>query len=155
MTVSPVVLLLNGPNLDRLGKREAHLYGTGTLDDVVAAVRREGLALGVEIVHLQSNHEGALVDAVHRAIDDGVVGAVVNAGAYTHTSVALRDALVGLPFVEIHISNVYAREPFRHRSLLADIAVGCVVGLGTIGYGLALRGLLQRVRHGGTTGTSG
>lgn len=155
MTATPVVLLLNGPNLDRLGKREPHLYGNRTLEEVVASVRQEAAALGVEIVHLQSNHEGALVDAVHRAIDDGVVGAVVNAGAYTHTSVALRDALVGLPFVEVHISNVYAREPFRQHSLLADVAVGCVVGLGTTGYGLALRGLLQRVGHGGTSGMSG
>ncbi len=142
------ILVLNGPNLNLLGRREPHVYGADSLTLVTANLDRVAAELGVTLAHVQSNHEGALVDAVHAA--SGGFGAIVNAGAYAHTSVALRDALlgVGLPFVEVHISNTAAREPFRHRSYLADIAIGSVVGLGTIGYELALRGLVARV--GGT-----
>jgi 3-dehydroquinate dehydratase-2 len=138
------ILVLQGPNLNLLGTREPERYGRTTLAELTAALDATAQGLGARLEHFQSNGEGALVDRVHRAAADGLDGAIVNAGAYTHTSVALRDALLGtaLPFVEVHISNVHAREAFRHRSLLADIARGSVVGLGTLGYELALRGLL-------------
>ena len=139
------VLVLQGPNLNLLGVREPARYGHTTLAQLTARLDEVAVELGVYLEHYQDNHEGGLVDRVHQAWRDGLVGAVVNAGAYTHTSIALRDALVGvsLPFVEVHLSNVYAREPFRHVSLLADVAVGCVVGLGPVGYELGLRGLID------------
>ncbi|MCB9665630.1 MAG: type II 3-dehydroquinate dehydratase [Alphaproteobacteria bacterium] len=137
------VLVLQGPNLDLLGQREPERYGAGTLAELTA--RLDGLAaeLGVSLEHFQSAHEGALVERVHQAARDGVDAAIVNAAAYTHTSIALRDAFLGtgLPFVEVHLSNVHAREPFRHGSLLADVAVGVIVGLKAEGYLLALRAL--------------
>lgn len=142
--MSRELLVLNGPNLNLLGVREPGIYGSLTLSDLGARLDALAHELGVRLAHFQSNHEGALVDRVQQAARDGVVGAIVNAGAYTHTSIALRDAFLGtgLPFVEVHLSNVYAREPFRHRSLLADVARGVVVGMGPVGYELALRGLL-------------
>jgi 3-dehydroquinate dehydratase-2 len=141
--VTAHVLVLNGPNLDRLGSREPGLYGVVTLAAISESLDALAAELGVRLTHVQSAHEGALVDAVHASADAGASGAIVNAGAYTHTSIALRDALLAssLPFVEVHVSNVHAREPFRHRSLLADVAIGQVVGLGAQGYLLALRGL--------------
>lgn len=141
------ILVLQGPNLNLLGTREPELYGSQTLQSIEQQMDVLAEALCVGLRHVQSNSEGALVDAVQRAAADGCAGAIVNAGGYTHTSVALRDALVGcaLPFVEVHLSNVYAREEFRHVSLLSDVAVGCVVGLGAEGYGLALRGLVQHL----------
>jgi 3-dehydroquinate dehydratase-2 len=140
------ILVLQGPNLNLLGTREPERYGGTTLAAVQAGLDIAAADLGVRLRHVQSNHEGDLVDAVQAAA--GCVGAVVNAGAYTHTSIALRDALlgVGLPFVEVHITNVAARESFRHRSLLADVAVGGVYGLGVAGYALALRGLVEALR---------
>ena len=145
------LLLLNGPNLDRLGRREPHIYGTATLSDVEQLVREAAAEHGLSVTCVQSSGEGVLVDAVHAAADAACLGVVVNAGAYTHTSVALRDALVGskMPFVEVHISNVHAREPFRHRSLLADVAVGGVFGLGVEGYALAVQGLVAHLRSAG------
>lgn len=142
------VLVLQGPNLHALGRREPGIYGTATLADVMSACDAVGAELGVGVQHFQSDHEGALVERVHRAAADGVSGLLVNAAAYTHTSIALRDALsaVGLPFVEVHLSNVHAREPFRHRSLLADIAVGVVLGFGVDSYRLGLRGLVAALR---------
>jgi len=142
------ILLLNGPNLNLLGTREPERYGRQTLAELVEQVRARAAQLGVSIVDAQSNHEGVLIEHVHEAWRRGVAGAVVNAAAYTHTSVALRDALLAtrLPFVEVHLSNVFAREEFRHKSLLADVAVGCVVGLGARGYGLALEGLVEHLR---------
>ena len=142
-----LVLVLQGPNLDLLGQREPEIYGTATLDDISTDLDKVGAGLGVRLRHVQTPHEGQLVTAVHDAWRDGAIGAVVNAAAYTHTSIALRDAFkgTGLPFVEVHISNVHAREPFRPRSLLADVAIGVVCGLGPLGYELALRGLLERV----------
>lgn len=140
------VLVLHGPNLNLLGTREPEVYGAETLDDVEEAVRRLAGELGVEVSFFQSNSEGALVDAVQAA--RGAADAVlINPAAYTHTSVALRDALlgVGLPFVEVHLSNVHAREPFRQRSLLADVAVGTVAGFGAESYLLGLRGLVGRL----------
>ena len=141
------IAVLNGPNLNLLGTREPALYGRTTLAQLeahLAAVARE---LGVELECAQVNGEGQLVDLVH-GCRGRVAGAVINAGAYSHTSLALRDALVGvsLPFVEVHVTNVYAREPERRHSMLAPAAIGVVVGLGTQGYELALRGLVTALR---------
>lgn len=143
------VLVLHGPNLNLLGSREPGVYGATSLADIEARLRAVGAQLGAELEFFQSNAEGALVDAIQgaRGRFDGIV---INPAAYTHTSVALRDALlaVGLPFVEVHLSNVHAREPFRRRSLLADIAVGGVWGFGPESYILGLRGLAARLSAG-------
>lgn len=140
------VAVLNGPNLNLLGTREPALYGRETLDDIERRLRRVAGELGVEIEFAQYNGEGQLVDAVH-ALRGRVQGALVNAGAYSHTSLALRDALVGigLPFVEVHLTNIYAREPERRKSMLADAALALVAGFGAPGYELALRGLVARL----------
>ena len=150
----PVVLVLQGPNLNLLGTREPEVYGRVTLAEIQAEVDAAAQALCVRVVHFQANSEGSLVDRVHQAKREGVSGVLVNAGAYTHTSVALRDALVGvgLPFVEVHLSNIYAREAFRHKSVLADVAVGSVVGLGPVGYRLGLRGLVVQLGAGSWRG---
>lgn len=152
MTVFPRILVLQGPNLDLLGARQPAIYGASTLAEITHALDARAAARGVSLEHFQSAHEGALVDRVHAAARDGVSGAVVNAAAYTHTSIALRDAFLatGLPFVEVHLSNVHARESFRHRSLLADVAVGVVAGFGADSYLLGLEGLLGRLRSGQT-----
>lgn len=141
------ILVLNGPNLNRLGTREPDKYGAETLDQINTRLAALGAELGCTLVFFQSNHEGALVDRIHAAAGEGVAGMVFNAGAYTHTSIALRDALlsVAIPFVEVHLSNVHAREPFRHRSTLADVAIGVVTGFGSASYELGLRGLLARL----------
>jgi 3-dehydroquinate dehydratase-2 len=141
------VWVLQGPNLNLLGTREPDKYGSTTLPQVVVRLDALAVELELELEHLQSNHEGALVDAIQRAAQQGAAGVVINPGAYTHTSVAIRDALVGtgMPFVEIHISNVHAREPFRRHSYLSDVAAGVVVGFGVYGYELALRGLASRL----------
>jgi 3-dehydroquinate dehydratase II len=141
------VLVVQGPNLDRLGTREPAFYGAGTLAALTAGLDEHAAARGVSLRHVQSAHEGVLIEAIHAAADEGFDGALVNAAGYSHTSVALRDALlaVDLPFVEVHLSNVMAREPFRHRSLLADVALGVVAGFGPEGYRLALDGLLVRL----------
>ena len=141
------ILLLNGPNLNLLGTREPEVYGTTTLADIERRFTALAGEFGVACDCYQSNHEGALVDRVHAARSDGTRAIVINPGAYTHTSIALRDALAGvaLPFVEVHLSNVHRREPFRHHSYLSDIAEGVVLGLGAIGYELALRALAPRL----------
>jgi 3-dehydroquinate dehydratase-2 len=138
------VLVVHGPNLNRLGKREPAVYGQDTLADIDARLVALGDALNVTVETYQSNWEGALIDRVHRAGDEGVGGIVINPGGLTHTSVALRDALlaVALPFVEVHLSNVHAREPFRRHSYFSDAAVGVVTGFGARSYELGLRGLL-------------
>ncbi len=140
------VLLLNGPNLNLLGSREPGLYGASTLAAIEADLQRQAAALGVELSCFQSNHEGTLLDRIHAARGqcDGIL---INAGAYTHTSIALRDALLGvaIPFVELHLSNTHAREPFRHHSLLADRALGVVCGFGPTSYRLALEGLVAQL----------
>ena len=140
------IAVLNGPNLNLLGTREPELYGHETLDDVERRLRKIAAELKVELEFAQSNGEGELIEIVH-AMRGRVNGALVNAGAYTHTSLALRDALVGceVPFVEVHITNIYAREPERRRSMLSDAAIGMVCGLGVLGYELALRGLVSRL----------
>jgi 3-dehydroquinate dehydratase-2 len=135
----PLVLVVNGPNLNLLGTREPGLYGTGTLADLEQRLAGAGDRLGVRTEFVQSNHEGVLVDAIHsaRGRADGII---LNAGAYTHTSIAMRDAITGVavPTVEVHISNVYAREPFRHHSYLSDVAAAVIVGAGRQGYEFAL-----------------
>ena len=148
----PKVIVLNGPNLNLLGQREPATYGSATLADVEALCRTACERLGVELECHQSNHEGVLIDALHaagRGVKTGeVIGVVFNAGAYTHTSVALHDAIKGaeVPLVEVHISNVHAREPFRHHSYLSPAAMGIVVGFGVDGYALAIEGLVRKCR---------
>lgn len=142
------ILLLNGPNLNLLGHREPGLYGAQTLETIEAELRQRAAALGAGLECFQSNHEGALVDRIHQARGhcDGIL---INAGAYTHTSVAIRDALlaVEIPFVELHLSNTHAREPFRNHSTLADKAIGVICGFGPTSYRLALDGLVDRLRQ--------
>jgi len=144
----PKVLVINGPNLNLLGTREPHIYGSTTLADVENGLRVQGEALGVELESFQSNHEGAIVDRIHAARAEGVGWILINAGAYTHTSVAIRDALAGvaIPFVEVHISNVHRREAFRHHSYLSDVAEAVMAGFGVHGYGLALQYIAIRLR---------
>jgi 3-dehydroquinate dehydratase II len=137
-------LVLHGPNLNLLGSREPQTYGHQTLSDVTSSLDKLAVELGVSLQHAQHNGEGQLIDAIHAAARSGVRGMVFNPGGFTHTSVALRDAMVGtsMPFVEVHLSNVHARESFRHRSLLAGVAVGTVGGFGSDSYLLGLRGLV-------------
>ncbi|AOU97030.1 type II 3-dehydroquinate dehydratase [Acidihalobacter yilgarnensis] len=134
------LLLINGPNLNLLGTREPGVYGHTDLDAIVNAATQQAMALGHELAHFQSNHEGGLVERIHQAAKEHVDFIVINPAAYTHTSVALRDALLatGIPFIEIHLSNVHAREPFRHHSYLSDIAQGVISGFGALGYRLAI-----------------
>lgn len=141
------LLLINGPNLNLLGSREPDVYGRQTLADIETALVAEAARLGHELNCFQSNHEGALVDRVQQARGDGVRFILINPGAYTHTSVALRDALlaVAIPFIEIHLSNVHARETFRQHSYLSDIALGVIAGCGALGYQLALRAAHERL----------
>lgn len=138
--MSKRVLVLNGPNLNLLGEREPGIYGVRSLADIESDLSEVARRSGSEVVFFQSNHEGALVDRIQGAKVDGTDFLIVNAGALTHTSVAIRDALaaVGLPFIEVHLSNVHRREKFRHRSYLSDLAVGTIVGLGAAGYRYAL-----------------
>ncbi|HUG36457.1 MAG TPA: type II 3-dehydroquinate dehydratase [Candidatus Limnocylindrales bacterium] len=141
------VAVVHGPNLRLLGRREPEVYGRVTLEEIDAALRDEAAGSGVEVEIFQSNHEGEILDFIEDA-SGRVDGFVVNAGALTHTSIALRDALVGVgrPFVEVHLSNTSAREPFRHTSFLAAVAVGVVYGFGVPSYLLGLRGLLGHLR---------
>lgn len=136
------LLILNGPNLNLLGTRQPEIYGRTTLADIEALCAVEAESLGLSVVCLQSNHEGTLIDAVHaaRGQHDGIV---LNAGAYTHTSVALMDAIssVAVPLVEVHLSNIHAREAFRHKSYIAPVAIGQICGFGALGYALAIRAL--------------
>lgn len=135
------ILVLQGPNLNLLGTREPDVYGATTLKDVEASLLAQAQALGHQLDHLQSNAEHTLIDRIHAARTDGTDFIIINPAAFTHTSVAIRDALAGvaIPFIEIHISNVHARETFRHHSYLSDIAVGVICGLGVQGYDLALQ----------------
>lgn len=144
------LLLLNGPNLNRLGTREPGTYGHGTLADIEADLRARASSAGHTLDCVQSNDEAALIDRIHAAADDGTAFLLFNPAAFTHTSVALRDAVLAaqLPMIEIHLSNVHAREPFRHRSYFSDIAIGVVCGLGADGYRYALDAALTRLDQG-------
>jgi 3-dehydroquinate dehydratase-2 len=141
------ILLLNGPNLNLLGSREPAVYGTATLQDIETKLKGISVAQGHELVASQSNAEHELIGKIQTTKRDGVAFVIINPGAFTHTSIALRDAFlsVGVPFIEIHLSNVFAREAFRHHSYLSDIAVGCIYGLGPIGYELALQAAIARL----------
>ena len=141
------ILLLHGPNLNLLGTREPAVYGTTTLAEIDARLTERAKQAGAALECFQSNGEGALIDRVHAAKPAGIGFIVINPGAYTHTSIALRDALaaVAIPFIEVHLSNVYAREPFRKQSFLSDLAVGVVTGLGADGYEFALDAAIRRL----------
>ena len=134
------ILLLNGPNLNLLGTRQPDIYGAATLTDIEAKLKGLAAAQGHELIAAQSNAEHELIAKVQATKSDGVAFVIINPGAFTHTSIALRDAFlaVSVPFIEVHLSNVFAREEFRHRSFLSDLAAGCIVGLGPLGYELAL-----------------
>ena len=140
------VLVLHGPNLNLLGTREPAVYGNVTLPDIERELTQIAQEAGATVHSLQSNHEGVLIDRVHSARTDGTDFIVINPGAFTHTSVALRDAFAGVavPFIEVHISNVHRREPFRHHSYFSDLAEGVICGLGAQGYALALKFALAR-----------
>lgn len=140
------ILVLNGPNLNLLGRREPGLYGTDTLETIHQRLSGQAAAAGLGLEGFQSNHEGTLLERIHQAADDPTDFIIINPAALTHTSVALRDALLGvaIPFIEVHLSNVHAREPFRQQSYLSDVAVGVISGLGAQGYELALQ---AAVRH--------
>ena len=147
MTERPVMLVLSGPNLNLLGQREPELYGRTTLPEIETMVREAAQRLGAEIDWFQTNHEGALIDAV-QGLRGRVDGALINAAALTHSSLGLRDAVlsVQVPFVELHLSNIFAREPERRHSVIADLAVGMVTGFGPQSYLLALQALVGRLR---------
>ncbi|MGI6407560.1 MAG: type II 3-dehydroquinate dehydratase [Thiopseudomonas sp.] len=141
------ILLLHGPNLNLLGVREPGVYGSQTLDDINKALQEQAIAAGHQLECLQSNAEHLLIDRIHTAKNDGTAFILINPAAFTHTSVALRDALlaVSIPFIEVHLSNVYKREPFRHHSYFSDIAEGVICGLGASGYHLALQAAIEHV----------
>lgn len=141
------ILVLNGPNLNRLGSREPERYGRLSLADISARLDRAASSAGVQLEHFQSNHEGEAIDRLHQAADAGIDGVLINPGAWTHTSVAIRDALLAIdrPFIEIHLSNIHAREAFRQHSYFSDIALGSIVGLGALGYELALTALTEHL----------
>lgn len=140
MATLPTIFVLNGPNLNLLGTREPDIYGSDTLDDIAGRLEDRARALGVSVDVRQSNHEGHLVDWLHEAQAEGARAVILNAGAYTHTSVALHDAIKSIvtPVIEVHLSNPHARENFRHRSYVGRVAKGTITGLGALGYELAL-----------------
>ena len=141
------ILALHGPNLNLLGSREPHIYGSDTLDDINQRLSTQCGLAGHEFSHLQSNAEAELVDRLHAARQDGTTFMIVNFCGFTHTSIALRDAILAteLPFIEVHLSNIYSREEFRRKSYFSDIAVGSIVGLGAQGYELALQSIFSKL----------
>jgi 3-dehydroquinate dehydratase II len=143
----PSILVLHGPNLNLLGLREPSIYGAATLSEINNRLQQEATKLGAVVVCIQSNHEGALIDAIHEARDRHQ-GIVINAGAYTHTSIALRDAIAGvnIPMVEVHLSNIHRREEFRQHSYLAGVAIGQICGFGADSYYLGLRAIVSYLR---------
>lgn len=143
------ILVLHGPNLNLLGTREPEVYGHQTLEQINAAIAGLAGELGVEATFFQSNHEGGLIDRIHRTREEGIQGLILNPGGFTHTSVALRDAIAGvaIPTVEVHLSNVHAREEFRRHSFISPVAIGQVSGFGAESYLLALRGLLAWLKR--------
>ena len=140
MPDQPLVFVLNGPNLNLLGTREPEVYGSDTLDDIAGALEDRASELGLRVDVRQSNHEGHLIDWLHEAAASGAKAVILNAGAFTHTSIALHDAIkaIAVPVIEVHLSNPHAREPFRHRSFVARAARGSIAGFGPLGYQLAL-----------------
>ncbi len=145
------ILLLHGPNLSQLGTRDPRIYGTASLDDVVAAARSEAATNAAELEHLQTEHEGVMLERLHAARSDGTDAVVINPGAWAHYSYALRDALelVDVPCVELHLSNVHAREPFRHTSVIAAVCDGSIAGFGIDGYPLAIRAVVALAARSG------
>jgi len=141
------VLVINGPNLNMLGKREKDYYGTLTLDEINKNLKKEAQKLKIDLSFFQSNLEGEIVSAIHKACEDNIDGIIINAGAYTHTSIAIRDALIifNKPFVEVHLSNVFSRENFRHSSMLSDIALGVICGFKENSYYLALHAISKHL----------
>ena len=141
------ILVLHGPNLNLLGLREPQHYGRDTLDDINRRLQQQAAAAGIELDSLQSNAESVLIDRIHACLSDGTDLVIINPAAFTHTSVALRDALAGVkvPFIEVHLSNVHAREAFRHHSYFSDLAIGVICGLGAHGYELALAHAIKRL----------
>jgi 3-dehydroquinate dehydratase-2 len=141
------IKIINGPNLNRLGLREPEIYGSMTLIKLIEMLTHQADEHSVLLSHIQSNHEGMLIDAIHHAADEGVAYLIINPGALTHTSIALRDALlaVDIPFIEVHLSRIHAREPFRQHSYLSDIAEGVISGLGVQSYQLALTAAIERL----------
>lgn len=147
--IMSTILVLHGPNLNMLGTREPELYGHETLADIDDRLHQQAAKQGHHLLHLQSNAEYELIERIHDARNEGVDFIIINPAAFTHTSVALRDALLasGIPFIEVHLSNVHAREAFRHHSYFSDIAEGVICGLGSQGYDLALQAALQRIHR--------
>ncbi|HHS49472.1 MAG TPA: type II 3-dehydroquinate dehydratase [Desulfurella acetivorans] len=142
------ILVLNGPNLNMLGKREPNIYGKLTLAELEESINKLAKSLGVEVEFFQSNYEGAIVEKIHQSFEK-IDGIIINPGAFTHTSIAIRDAFlsVNIPFVEVHLSNIFKREPFRHKSYLSDIAQGVISGLGEYAYTCALNYLVELLKH--------
>lgn len=140
------ILVLHGPNLNLLGSREPEIYGLETLTDINRRLVTSGKAAGADVICFQSNHEGELIDRVQQSMKDQITSIIINPAGLTHTSVALRDALAGvaIPFIEVHLSNIHAREPFRRHSYFSDHAAGTICGLGSLGYELALQFILQQ-----------
>ncbi len=145
----PDILVIHGPNLNLLGQREPGHYGTGSLQDIEAEMSELARGHGITLTSFQSNHEGEIVDRIHQTLRDGVDFVIINPGAYTHTSIAIRDAFLACskPFIEVHLSNVHAREAFRRQSYLSDIAVGVISGLGKDSYLLALHAAISRIQN--------
>ncbi|RFU65665.1 type II 3-dehydroquinate dehydratase [Peribacillus glennii] len=143
------ILVINGPNLNRLGKREPEQYGLATLADLESSLGISAKGLGIDTSFFQSNHEGDIIDKLHWAQDNGVGGIIINPGAFTHYSYAVRDAIasIDIPVIEVHISNIHAREEFRHQSVMAPVTAGQIVGLGLQGYELALRALINILKE--------
>ncbi|MBW1940623.1 MAG: type II 3-dehydroquinate dehydratase [Deltaproteobacteria bacterium] len=143
----PKVLVIHGPNLNMLGKREPDVYGKTTLDEINKNLENQGKSLGLAVETFQSNHEGAIVDKIQDA-GEPQSGLIINPAAYTHTSIAIRDAilLLDIPVIEIHLSNIYKREPFRHKSMIADVAAGQISGFGTYGYKMALDAITEMIK---------
>jgi 3-dehydroquinate dehydratase-2 len=143
----PNILVIHGPNLNMLGKREPEVYGNMTLDEINSQLEHLGKALGISVDTFQSNHEGAIIDKIQEAATTQK-GIIINPAAFTHTSIAIRDALLSLdvPIIEIHISNIYKREPFRHKSLISDVADAQITGLGVKGYSIALKALAEMLQ---------
>ncbi len=145
----PMVHVINGPNLNMLGKREPEVYGSLSLDEINQGLDVLAADLGLSLTFFQSNHEGAILDHIHTIFEDSPSGVIINPGAFTHTSVALRDGLLVLscPIIEVHLSNIHKREPFRHKSMIADIAFGQLTGFGYFGYHMALRSIHHQLTN--------